>query len=164
MSIIKRIAGFFRKPKNELQVSNQACNVLFESVFQKCRFDFGREMISLMELKKDIMDKGGARPALTQVQEFLAKQMIDVISAYFKMAESLSAVKSGKKHGESVEEFERETMEKMNRAMTVATTLHRHIIMKTGHTAASAFKDQFLLDEAEALCKVLDKEKAMKGK
>lgn len=162
MSMLKKIKGMFKKQKSELEAVNQACNALFQSVFPKCRFDFGRECIHLMELKKDLVDRTDGPRALTSVQQMLAQQMIEIICAFFRLAESLSAIKTGESQGEWVEAYKQDAKGRMDKMMTLAASLHQHIYMRSGHLTPSSFEDQYLLDEAEALCKVLDRENRTK--
>ena len=77
------------KPKSTIDEINKKCNKLFEKIYTRCRIDFGRELIELMDIKKHVAERCQTDETCTPVQEMLAIKIIELIVLYFNIADSL---------------------------------------------------------------------------
>lgn len=173
--ILKRL--FSRRSKNsgksrgkmnnsELSVLSNKCNKAFQNIFAKCRLEFGREIISLMDIKRNIMDAvkdpagstdRTSASGISPLREMIARKILQLTLAYFELASSYVSVKTRHSKEEWQPAHLEDTRSNMNRVYGLISSLNRQFYLRSGVTGlgSTATADQELINEAEALCNVL---------
>lgn len=162
MNICKAVATFFKRKKaeNEIWDLNASCNNLFEKIYSRCRLDFGRELVNLMDMKKDIISSMRHPDSYTPVQEMIAKKVLELIGAYFREAESVVWIKARGASDMDAQQFVEAARERMYEVYALASSLNSHFYLRAEDIGYNSNGD--LLMEAEALCNVLKEDNKKK--
>lgn len=142
------------KPKSTIDAINKKCNKLFENIYTRCRIDFGRELVELMDIKKHVAEKCQTEETCTPVQEMLAKKIIELIILYFNIADSLVAMQKIDSTGQMVDDYINITKDKMVKIQELIKTLNNQFYIKSEDSASQERCDD-LINEAEALKNVI---------
>ena len=142
------------KPKSTIDAINKKCNKLFENIYARCRIDFGRELLELMDIKKHVVEKCQTEETCTPVQEMLAKKIIELIVLYFNIADSLVAMQKIDSTGQMVGDYINLTKDKMLKIQELIKTLNNQFYIKSEDSASQERCDD-LINEAEALKNVI---------
>lgn len=149
--LIKKIFG---KTENELQKLDKSCDDNFRAVFENCRFELGRELVEVMEIKKNLMCKGDNSDSFSPVQEMLVKKTLELICLYFKLSDSYVSVKRLSTPNEEVIQNQKIIRDKLDSIFTIICSLNNQFYIKTYDFTESS-DNQLLINEAQALCNAL---------
>lgn len=156
MRIINRMKALFKgsKPKNEIQQLNESCNKAFQSAFESCKVEYGRELVELMDIKRSLVDTEHATNSITPLQEMLLKKILELMKLYFKFSEVCVSIKKHSKCDAKVMEHLNNTIGRMDKVYSMIGSLNGQFYMRD-EDGDMVPGSQDLINEAEALCNVL---------
>lgn len=147
---IFNIFGKKGKKENEFDRLNALCDSAFKEVFSRCRFDFGREMVGLMDLKSALKGKVGTGKDIAPAQELLAKKMLELFIVYFKTCDTYVSLKKGGAQDESTEKVLEEMKDRIDSIYSLINKLNSQFYLCSGEVTGMSGKDE-VVNEAEAL-------------
>jgi hypothetical protein len=134
---------------------NDACNAAFESAFHKCRLDFGREFVEMMDMKSKLLDFLKSAKT-TAAQELIAKKLLELIPVYFRITEAYVSARKSNQQGEAHTQALSEIDERMRRAYSLINDLNARFYLCTDELSGTSAYDE-IINEAEALRNVISK-------
>lgn len=143
------------KQKSTIDAINKKCNELFENIYTRCRIEFGRELLELMDIKRHVAEKCLTEETCTPVQEMLAKKIIELIVLYFNLADSLVAMKKIDSTDKMAGDYINLTKDKMLKIQELVKTLNNQFYIKSEDLTSQERCDD-LINEAEALKNVIN--------
>ncbi|WP_010244958.1 hypothetical protein [Acetivibrio cellulolyticus] len=144
-----------KRPKSEIASLGKKCNSTFEDIYTRCRIEFGRELVELMDIKRRLVEKCEPVGNCTPLQEMLVKKILQLMCLYFELADSLVSLKAADTADMTVIQHVDGTKDKMNRIYSLITSLNNQFYMKADETNFKESCDD-LINEAEALSNVID--------
>ncbi len=158
MRAIMRLPNIFKRNKdnnNEFERLNDICNTAFEGAFNKCRLDFGREMVEIMEVKSKLLDVLKSKKAAAPAQELLAKKLLELIAVYFRIIELYVSAKSDnhpvRTHLQAFDEMD----EKIEKVYSLIYNLNTQFYLSSDELSGMTAYDE-IINEAEALRNVIN--------
>ncbi len=138
-----------------------SCNNKFSASFRKCRLEFGREFVDLMDLKKKLISKKKSTSGYYPMQDMIAEKILRLIDLYFDLASSYISVKTENKPEEWVVKHLDAVGIDMSKTRSLIMSLNNQFYLSTGAAAsgslpASESESREMINEAEALCNVLN--------
>lgn len=137
--------------KSEIEALNRKCNKVFENTYTRCRVEFGRELLELMDIKRRIAEKFEVKENYNPIQEMLAKKILELIILYFNLADSVVSVKPTG----SSDNYVDNTKDKMIKIHELINTLNNQFYIKSDNSGSQEVCDD-LINEAEALKNVIE--------
>lgn len=144
------IFGKKDKKESEFDRLNALCDSAFKEVFSRCRFDFGREIVGLMDLKSALKGKTGAGQEIAPAQELLANKMLELLIVYFKTCDTYVSLKKGSGQDESAAKTLDEMKDKIESIYSLINKLNSQFYLCSGEVTGMSGKDE-VVNEAEAL-------------
>jgi hypothetical protein len=149
--IISRLHDSKSNSKSEIENLNTKCNKVFEDIYTRCRIDFGRELLELMDIKRRIAEKCEVKENCNPVQEMQAKKIFELILLYFNLADSIVSMKpTGSSDG-----YVDNTKDKMIKVHELVNTLNNQFYIKADSSSSQDLCED-LINEAEALRNVIE--------
>lgn len=153
-----RLFNLFKRKKdnnNEFERLNDACNEAFEGAFNKCRLEFGREMVEIMEMKSRLLEVLKSSRPVTSAQELLSKKLLELIAVYFRGIEIYVSAKSDSSHKQAQSQVFDEMDEKVKRVYSLINSMNTQFYLSSSEMSGmSAYDD--IINEAEALRNVIN--------
>lgn len=137
--------------KSEIETLNRKCNKVFENAYTRCRIEFGRELLELMDIKRCIADKCEVEENCNPVQEMLAKKILELIFLYFNLTDSLASMKPTG----SSDNYVDTTKGKLTKIHELINSLNNQFYIKADNSGSQDLCDD-LINEAEALKNVIE--------
>ena len=129
-----RLSNIFRRKKdnnNEFERLNDICNAAFEGAFNKCRLDFGREQVEIIEMKSKLLDVLKSTKAAAPAQELIAKKLLELIAVYFRIIEIYVSVKRDNRPEEGQSQAFDEMDEKIKRVYSLINSLNTQFYLSS---------------------------------
>ncbi|TYQ13069.1 UNVERIFIED_CONTAM: hypothetical protein Cloal_4118 [Acetivibrio alkalicellulosi] len=140
-----------KKGNNQFENLNNKCDSAFKESFSRCRVEFGREMVQIMNMKSAIIEKINSVNGCTPVQEMLAEKMLELMYVYFN---TVNAYVSAKRGAGSETEILEGMKDKINRVYNLINDLNKQFYLNTDKVAGVTQCDE-VINEAQALCNVI---------
>ena len=159
MSMLKKILSWFGKSNKQDEISqlNNSCNILFEQVFNKCRQEFGSELIDIMNIKKRIIE--AKHSAGTDVRELLSKKILTLIITYLELANtyvnSINSLKNLNDCDSQITDIAKANREKLTGMYSLIKSLNLQMNLNSIE-AVMADEFQDIINEAVALNNVME--------
>ncbi len=141
------------KNKNEFKQLDASCSTAFKDVFSRCRFDFGREMVEIMDLKPALMEKLNNPDKITPAQGLIAKKLLELMCVYLRTADTYVSIKKGKNTDEeSMTELEG-IKDKIGNVYSLINKLNKQFYLCSDDMSGTSESNE-IINEAEALLTV----------
>ncbi len=160
MRAIMRLHNIFKRNKenkNEFDRLNDTCNSAFNSAFNKCRLDFGRELVEIMEMKAKLLDVLKSQTAASSAQELLAKKLLELIAVYFRIIEIYVSAKSDNHPERTHSQAFHQLDEKIKKVYSLINNLNTQFYLSSNELSGMSAYDE-IINEAEALRNVINRE------
>lgn len=156
--IIMRLSNLLKRNKdsnNGFEQLNDACNKAFEGAFNKCRLDFGREMVEIVDMKSKLLDALKSTKTTAAAQELLAKKLLELIPVYFKLIEIYVSAKKDNHHEQTHLQAFDEMDDKIKRVYSLINNLNTQFYFSSKELSGISAYDE-IINEAEALRNVIN--------
>ena len=152
-----RLCNLLKRNKdsnNGFEQLNDVCNKAFEGAFNKCRLDFGHEMVVIMDMKSKLLDALKSMKTTAPAQELLAKKFLELIPVYFKLIEIYVSAKKDNHEETHLQAFN-EMDDKIKRVYSLVNNLNTQFYFSFKELSGMSAYDE-IINEAEALCNVIN--------
>jgi hypothetical protein len=152
-----RLSDLLKRNKdsnNEFKRLNDMCNAAFEGAFNKCRLEFGREMVEIIDMKSKLLDVLKSTKTTTPAQELLAKKSLELIAVYFKLIEIYDSITKDNRLEETQSQAFDEMDEKIKRVYSLINNLNTQFYLSSKELSGMSVYDE-IINEAEALRNVI---------
>ncbi|MGE5328948.1 MAG: hypothetical protein ACM3KR_05520 [Deltaproteobacteria bacterium] len=161
MAFFKALLSRFKKssfPK-EIEVLNNSCDTIFKRIFDKCRRVLGKELIDVINIKKNSIENLKISSSEGSLKSLLVIKILALTETYLQLAENYANCLEGSRSLSTIESTSSELINTGREKLTQIASLLKSLNIQLNLNSDRSFVENTdeIINEALALNNVLDK-------